>query len=230
MKGFRVARVASTGRHLATTLAQIVVFWGTFLFVLPALVAHASATFAIEALHAPAPRTCGGVLFVLASTIGLWSAYTMSVHGRGTPLPLATAREFVVVGPYRWLRNPMAFAGIAQGVGVALWRDDSWVMLYALAGSQAWHWLARPPEERDLLERFGERYARWRVMQPLWVPHGLPRGLERWLGRGMVALGALALGYAWLAPFHPWPTTAWATLTLLLGSALASARRDASVR
>ncbi|MCA8950251.1 MAG: hypothetical protein KDE27_12170, partial [Planctomycetes bacterium] len=61
-------------------------------------------------------------------------------------------------------------AGIAQGVGVGLFLADWLVVGYALAGALLWHTVARPPEERDLLARFGESYRSYRDAVPLWRP------------------------------------------------------------
>ena len=59
------------------------------------------------------------VLFVVFSSIGVWSAVVMSRIGKGTPLPLDHASDLVVVGPYKYVRNPMAVSGIGQGLAVA---------------------------------------------------------------------------------------------------------------
>ena len=170
MSLFRVAAPAPTVRHVAATLLQTTFFWGLFLALLPWLL-HALAT---SGGLAPSPfpghRALGIALFASASVLGLGSGLTMAVRGRGTPLPLASARELVVAGPYRHVRNPMAVAGIAQAIGVGLWLADWTVVVYALAGAVAWHLWVRPAEERDLEQRFGERYRHYRSAVPLWRP------------------------------------------------------------
>jgi len=168
---FRIAREASTAAHVAATVLQIVAFWSTFLWLLPAAVQRVGTMLGEPSFGLPWLGWLGPMLFALASMLGLASAWLMSTRGRGTPLPMASAREFVATGPYRWLRNPMALAGITQGVAVGLWRDSPLVVLYATAGGLAWHLGARPPEERNLLARFGERYANYRRRVPLWLPH-----------------------------------------------------------
>ena len=98
------------------------------------------------------------------------AAIVMARIGHGTPLPLSTARHLVIAGPYRFVRNPMAVAGIAQGVAVGLFLADGVIVAYALCGAVLWHTIARPPEERDLADRFGAAYARYRDAVPLWRP------------------------------------------------------------
>lgn len=170
---FRRANPASASWNGAKTVAQIACFWGFFLFYLPPRLVGAT-TGLVPELGVHAPRALSMGLFVAASMLGLWSAWTMVVQGRGTPLPLDTARDLVVGGPYRWVRNPMAVAGVGQGVAVALW-FSSWILLgFFLAGGVAWHIVVRPAEERDLLARFGAAYDRYRAGTGLWWPRRGP--------------------------------------------------------
>src|SRR5699024_5059518 len=112
----------------------------------------------------------GSVLVAAASLLGVWSAVTMARLGRGTPLPGAMAHHLVVAGPYRWVRNPMAVAGIVQGAGVGLLLGSWLVLLYAVVGGVLWHLLVRPHEERDLAERFGQEYEHYRARVRCWLP------------------------------------------------------------
>lgn len=195
MKCFRVARHAPTWRHVATMLAQTTAFWTVFLWALPELVLRTERALELPPLDLPAARLSGIGLFALASCLGLTTGFTMAIVGRGTPLPLATARELVTRGPYRVLRNPMALAGIAQGVGVGLWRGSAAIVLYALAGAVVWHLVARPPEERDLEARFQDAYRDYRARVSLWCVC-LPAIAERVVG---AVLLAAALGGTLLA-------------------------------
>ena len=110
------------------------------------------------------------MLFVLGGALGLTSGAVMAVRGRGTPLPADCPRELVVAGPYRFVRNPMAVAGLAQGVAVGIFLGSPVVVAYALAGGPAWHLLVRPWEEADLERRFGEPYRRYRAAVRCWLP------------------------------------------------------------
>ena len=76
----------------------------------------------------------------------------------------------MVSGPYRHLRNPMAVAGIAQGVAVGVVLGSPAVVLYALLGGPVWHVLVCPWEEADLESRFGAPYRRYRAAVRCWLP------------------------------------------------------------
>ncbi|MCC9642901.1 isoprenylcysteine carboxylmethyltransferase family protein [Rhodopirellula sp. JC740] len=157
-------------RAIVCTLAQTAIFWSTFLWVLPMGLLEWQLAMGVIRFQHPLqePVAIGG--FLVASALGLWSGISMSVRGQGTPLPTATASKLVVEGPYRLVRNPMAVAGIGQGIAVG-WYLGSWfVIAYAFTGAVVWHLLVRPVEERDLKLRFGEDYLRYQNEVALWVP------------------------------------------------------------
>lgn len=171
---FRLAKTGSTSAHVARTTGQVIVFWGLFLAVFPVIIAFVERSWN---LHLPLPdaaRWAGLALLIAASALGLWSAAAMSTRGEGTPLPSATARRLVTAGPYRFVRNPMALAGIAQGAAVGLILDSWLVVVYALCGSLVWNWVVRPLEEADLEERFGGEYAEYARAVRCWMPRLRP--------------------------------------------------------
>lgn len=172
MNVFRPARPAGPARNLCRTLAQIVVFWGFFLGVLPALLLWLEDRLAVPQF--PGWPWLGTAAFAAASLAGLWSAWTMAWEGEGTPLPTDCPRRLVLGGPYAWLRNPMATAGISQGLAIGIGFGSWSILLYSLCGAIGWHWLVRPAEEEDLRNRFGSDYEEYRRQVPLWIPR-IPR-------------------------------------------------------
>ena len=170
MPWFRRARPAHTSWLLTKTYFQMLVFWVVFLFVLPPVVAHVGDLLGTPRMQLPFARPIALTIFLLASTLGLASAYTMASRGRGTPLPLDAPSELVVTGPYAWIRNPMAVAGLTQGVAVALWLGSPMVLIYVMSGGLLWNMFVRPVEENDLDATFGQSFRDYRAAVPLWLP------------------------------------------------------------
>lgn len=172
---FRPARPRRTPLvHVVVTLGQIVVFWGLFLVVFPLIIDALEARWGLS-LPASVGVAIAGVLVVLsASALGLWSAASLTVRGDGTPLPSVMPNRLVIAGPYRFVRNPMAVAGIAQGVGVGLMMSSWMVVAYALAGSLVWNYAIRPHEEADLSRTFGDAYRAYARAVRCWVPRLRP--------------------------------------------------------
>ncbi|KQO10590.1 hypothetical protein ASF06_09875 [Agreia sp. Leaf244] len=165
---------ARRGAYAATTGGQIVVFWGLFLVVLPMIIAFLERRWGVGFEFAAFVPPAGVVVFVLASALGLSSAFVMSTRGHGTPLPSAMPNRLVIAGPYRWVRNPMAVAGILQGVAVGLILSSWLVVAYAIVGSLLWNYAVRPSEEADLEARFGDDFLRYARNVRCWWPR-VPR-------------------------------------------------------
>lgn len=169
MATFRPARL-STRQALLWTLLQIALFWGLFLYVIPQAIDEVAMRLGWQRFGHLGQQPLAMALFVAASGIGLSSAYQMSMVAKGTPLPTATPPTLIVRGPYRFVRNPMALAGIVQGIAAGWYLGSPWVILYALVGAILWHLLVRPVEEQDLENRFGDAYTRYRQQVPVWLP------------------------------------------------------------
>lgn len=169
---FRVAGEGSRSHHVRRSVAQLVVFWSFFFGLVPAVFVAIERRLRIEwaVLDDCAVGMIAIVVLALASALGLWSCLTMAVIGQGTPLPAETARELVVSGPYRLVRNPMAVAGALQTAAVGLIAGSWTVVVIAAIGAVAWNILIRPTEEADLAARFGESYNTYAAAVRCWIP------------------------------------------------------------
>jgi protein-S-isoprenylcysteine O-methyltransferase Ste14 len=101
------------------------------------------------------------------------------LYGRH-PTELAPGREeaLSVVGPYRYVRNPLYLAVFLFTAGLGLF-DSSLLLLVWAAALLAWFLTFLVPfEEKELLERFGERYARYTSCVPSFFPWRRPHGEE----------------------------------------------------
>src|SRR5260370_23525065 len=62
-----------------------------------------------------------GVVFtVLGATLVLLCFGIFAVRGRGTPSPLDPPKEFVALGPYRYVRNPIHIGQVTLFIGLGL--------------------------------------------------------------------------------------------------------------
>lgn len=168
--GFRVARPASRRRIAAKTAAQVVVVWGFALVVLPAIAVRVDERLGLPRLPWRRRVPLGISLFVAGSAVGLTSAWVMVDEGHGTPVPFDAARDLVLVGPYRVIRNPMAVSAIMQSTGVALILGSPTAALIPVTGAVVWNRVIRPPEEAFLADRFGDAYERYRDTVRCWIP------------------------------------------------------------
>ncbi|UYQ78423.1 isoprenylcysteine carboxylmethyltransferase family protein [Glutamicibacter sp. JL.03c] len=167
---FRTAPMQATRSHLWRTIRQLILFWVLFLCIIPAIIIQAEQRLGLAIDFALWTRAFGVCVLILASCLGIWSAVTMSTRGQGTPLPSAMPNHLVISGPYVFVRNPMAVAGILQGMAVGLVSSSWLVVIYAFAGSLLWNWLVRPSEEANLETTFGDEFRAYRSRVSCWLP------------------------------------------------------------
>lgn len=108
------------------------------------------------------PLTAGVVLL-------LWCVRDFYVAGRGTLAPWAPPRELVVVGLYRYSRNPMYLAVVLILVGWSVVFRSTALALYALAIAVAFHLRVVFGEEPWLARTHGEKWVRYCRRVPRWL-------------------------------------------------------------
>jgi len=165
---FRMSRSDNRTANLMKTFVQSVVIWTVTLVVFPLGIVHAAGHWplAIEPRYA----IIGGIAFALCSTLGIWSGISMTVAGGGTPLPVDAPQRLVTAGPYGYVRNPMAIAGLGQGFSVALFLQSPEVAAYVVIGMLVWNYFVRPEEERYMSSVFGEEFDSYRLAVRCWFP------------------------------------------------------------
>lgn len=147
--------------------------WLVFFFLIPAGIYYQEGRSGLRRYRFASAlwRARGVTLFMLGWILAYTSAGFMVVHGDGTPLPADATRKLVIVGPYRYVRNPMAIGSFAQGFAVAFFLGSPAVTLYVLVGSVGWNYFVRPWEENDLEWRFGAAYTQYRSQVRCWIPN-----------------------------------------------------------
>lgn len=117
-----------------------------------------------------ASRIAGPAIFLLGFALFAWCISLFATKGKGTLAPWDPPREFVAVGPYRYMRNPMITGVCTMILGEALFFNSRavavWLLIF-LAINQTYFMVL---EEPDLERRFGEAYGRYKASVPRWIP------------------------------------------------------------
>jgi protein-S-isoprenylcysteine O-methyltransferase Ste14 len=150
----------------AITYASL--FIGFLLVFLPARVLSSSGI--VQPVSIGPAQIAGIVVGALGAVVAVWCIATFIVIGRGTPAPFDPPRNLVVVGPYRWVRNPMYIGAVLALAGAALFYQ-SWALLaYCLAFLFVMYLFVVVYEEPALRTTFGEAYVRYCQRVGRWVP------------------------------------------------------------
>lgn len=109
-------------------------------------------------------------LWFVGWTVMIWCFWIFLASGSGTPAPFDPPRELVVVGPYRFVRNPMYAAGLAALLGWFLWSPSLSLILALLLFLLATHFFVILYEEPTLKRTFGATYEDYCRRVPRWIP------------------------------------------------------------
>ena len=154
--------------HIRLRTLVWLIFPLTFIVAVPAWLRHLA--------HEAGPAQWGigqwVGLWLMANGVGLigWCVYLFNAVGQGSPLPWSPPPRFVIGGPYRFVRNPMALGALMLLAGQALIFQSRTGSIYAVAiGCAAWAFI-RFVEEPQLRHRFGQNYADYCRCVPRWIP------------------------------------------------------------
>lgn len=147
----------------ARALLALLVLPGVAAFVLPALIAGID------------PWSQGSLLWgvpilVIGVFVLSWCVRDFYTSGKGTLAPWSPPKELVIVGLYRYCRNPMYVGVLTIIVGWALTLGSPLVGMYVLVLGIAFHVRVVRYEEPWLLSRFPERWETYCESVPRWLP------------------------------------------------------------
>jgi protein-S-isoprenylcysteine O-methyltransferase Ste14 len=159
-----------SGVHWGTTIASLVVgaaFLALWFWLLPPWLG-----FQVDTAGAARWRWLAAVPSVLGFAVALRCIWDFGQTGHGTPAPMAPPQRLVVVGPYRYVRNPMYlgfFVGWA-GLWVIFGRANMVVIAIACAAVLGVALFVMLYEQPTLRRKFGADYEEYcRNVRP-WIP------------------------------------------------------------
>jgi protein-S-isoprenylcysteine O-methyltransferase Ste14 len=111
---------------------------------------------------------------IAAGILVLLDAFARFARADGTPAPPMPTRHLVVVGPYRFVRNPMYVAVLTIILGQALLFRSVGALVYAAVVLAMVSLFVRGYEEPTLEEEYGEEYREYQRHVRAWLPRLRP--------------------------------------------------------
>lgn len=151
---------------------QTFIIGGTFimcLWVLFPFLIHIFIDPIFSQYHPKPLRWLGGCISTAGYILAVWCVMLFIEEGRGTPLPFAHPKKLVMIGPYRFMRNPMVLGTVLVLLGSGFLVGSSGILAYTFLLSLVMHFFVLI-EEKSLGKRFGDSYAAYLKKTPRWWP------------------------------------------------------------
>lgn len=100
----------------------------------------------------------------------LWCVRDFYVSGKGTLAPWDPPKRLVVVGLYRFVRNPMYVAVLTVVLGWTLVFGSTWLAFYMIALAIGFHLRVLFYEEPRLRQQFAAEWTAYSAAVPRWLP------------------------------------------------------------
>ena len=116
----------------------------------------------------------GAPLILIGIVLVLWCIRDFYVVGKGTLAPWDPPKHLVLVGLYRYVRNPMYVGVLILVSGWAVYLASPILALYVIALAVAFHIRVIVNEEPLLNSRFGDEWVRYSANVGRWFPRLRP--------------------------------------------------------
>ena len=117
----------------------------------------------------------GPLLIVVGLAIYIACVSDFMTIGGGTPAPIDPPRRLVMLGLYRYVRNPMYVGVGTVHAGEVVFTTAPLLASYTALVWLIWHLFVLFYEEPKLEQLFGDEYRAYRARVPRWVPRWVPR-------------------------------------------------------
>ncbi len=121
-------------------------------------------------------RWAGVIIFIIGFILAFKSARLIYIAEQWNeqPSPLRVPKRLVIVGPYKYVRNPMAL-GMSQIIlGEGLYFQSIAILGYLFVLFVLGNLFLLTEEEKRLEEKFGEEYSRYEAGVGRWIPRLTP--------------------------------------------------------
>jgi protein-S-isoprenylcysteine O-methyltransferase Ste14 len=112
----------------------------------------------------------GAMAIIMGGVVAIWTVVIQISLASGTPFPMLPTKKLLIVGPFKYCRNPMtlgtvtAYAGIAIAVG-----SFTALIVIAIFAAILISYL-KIIEEKELQMRFGDEYIEYKKKTPFIIP------------------------------------------------------------
>ncbi|MFH2038994.1 MAG: isoprenylcysteine carboxylmethyltransferase family protein [Chloroflexota bacterium] len=115
----------------------------------------------------------GVVAILLGGFFSFWTIIIQIKLASGTPFPMMPTQKLLIVGPFKFCRNPMTLGTILAYLGVVIWVGSFTALLAIVILALLLLGYLKLIEEKELVLRFGQEYLAYKKTTPFILPNFL---------------------------------------------------------
>jgi len=170
--------VASLGKKNSNNKNSIlmanIVSIGLFMIVVPLLMLLSGyiLIFTLGDIRFPRiPYVFNFALVFIGFVFRLWASYVHFRIGQGSPLYTHPTKKLIIVGPYKYTRNPIMLGMMIFYLGISLFYGSMMILITIFVLPSAFGNLYHKfIEEKELVMRFGTEYLDYKNKVPFLIP------------------------------------------------------------
>ncbi len=112
----------------------------------------------------------GIVMILLGGAVAIWTIAAQITLASGTPFPMLPTKKLLVIGPFKYCRNPMTLGTVIAYAGVAIWVGSFTALLAVIVFAALLIAYLKLIEEKELVLRFGDEYVEYKKNTPFIIP------------------------------------------------------------
>jgi protein-S-isoprenylcysteine O-methyltransferase Ste14 len=114
----------------------------------------------------------GVLAILLGGSLAMWTIIAQIKLASGTPFPMMPTQKLLIIGPFKYCRNPMTLGTIVAYAGVAFWVGSFSALLAVVVLAVLLTTYLKLIEEKELALRFGQEYLVYKKNTSFMLPKG----------------------------------------------------------
>lgn len=112
----------------------------------------------------------GVMAIIIGGILAIWTIVIQITLASGTPFPMLPTKKLLIVGPFKYCRNPMTLGTIIAYGGIAILIGSFTALLGVAIFAAILIGYLKIIEEKELQIRFGNEYIEYKRETPFIIP------------------------------------------------------------
>jgi protein-S-isoprenylcysteine O-methyltransferase Ste14 len=112
----------------------------------------------------------GIITLLTGGSLAIWTVIAQIQLASGTPFPMIPTKKLIIIGPFKYCRNPMTLGTILAYSGIAILIGSYTSLLFVFLLLMILITYIKLVEEKELALRFGRDYVDYKKDTPFMLP------------------------------------------------------------